>query len=83
MSIKKVYRIILKLMLKSLKRDKRKYLSYKGTVDNLNGKDFNVDKTNKKWYINITEINFRGEKYYLFSILDGYNRGTVFENSSK
>ena len=49
---KKVYRIMVKLGLKPLKRNKRKYSSYKGTVgkiaDNLIERDFNADKPNKK-----------------------------------
>ena len=45
---KKVYRIMVKLGLKPLKRNKRKYSSYKGTVgkiaDNLIERDFRSEK---------------------------------------
>ena len=49
---KKVYRIMVKLGLKTLKRNKRKYSSYKETFGkiavNLIKRDFNTDKPNKK-----------------------------------
>ena len=45
---KKVYRIMVKLGLKPLKRNKRKYSSYKGTVgaiaDNHINREFNANK---------------------------------------
>ena len=84
---KKVYRIMVKLGLKPLKRNKRKYSSYKGTVgkisDNLIKRDFNSDKPNKKWYTDVTEFNLRGEKCYLSPILDGYNGEVISYNTSK
>ena len=56
---KKVYRIMVKLGLKPLKRNKRKYSSYKGTIgkiaDNLIERDFNADK---KWYTDILNLIF-------------------------
>ena len=56
---KKVYRIMVKLGLKSLKRNKRKYSSYKGTVgkiaDNLIERNFDADRPNEKWYTDVTE----------------------------
>ena len=74
---KKVYRIMVKLGLKPLKRNKRKYSSYKGTVgkivDNLIKRDFNANKPNEKWYTDVTEFNLHGEKCYLSPILDGDN----------
>ena len=83
---KKVYRIMVKLGLKPLKRNKRKYSSYKGTVgkiaDNLIERDFNADKPNKKWYTDVTEFNLRGEKCYLSPILDGYNGEVISYNTS-
>ena len=61
---KKVYRIMVKLGLKPLKRNKRKYSSYKGTIgkiaDNLIERDFNAEKPNQKWYTDVTEFNLRG-----------------------
>ena len=84
---KKVYRIMVKLGLKPLKRNKRKYSSYKGTVgkiaDNLIERDFNADKPNKKWYTDVTEFNLRGEKCYLSPILDGFNGEVISYNTSK
>lgn len=65
---------MVKLGLKPLKRNKRKYSSYKDTVgkiaDNLIERNFRVDKPNQKWYTDVTEFNLRGEKIYLSPILD-------------
>ena len=65
---------MVKLGLKPLKRNKRKYSSYKGTVgkvaDNIINRDFEADKPNEKWYTDVTEFNLRGEKVYLSPILD-------------
>lgn len=51
---KKVYKIMIKLGLKSLKRNRRKYFSYKGTVDkiedNLIERNFHADNPNEKCY---------------------------------
>ena len=84
---KKVYRIMVKLGLKPLKRNKRKYSSYKGTVgkiaDNLIKRNFNSDKPNEKWYTDVTEFNLRGEKCYLSPILDGFNGEIISYNTSK
>ncbi len=84
---KKVYRIMVKLGLKPLKRNKRKYSSYKGTVgkiaDNLIERDFEADKPNEKWYTDVTEFNLRGEKIYLSPIIDGFNQEVISHNISK
>lgn len=60
---KKVYRLMVKLGLKPLKRNKRKYSSYKGTVgriaDNFIDREFEADKPNEKWYTDVTEFNLR------------------------
>jgi len=84
---KKVYRIMIKLGLKPLKRNKRKYSSYKGTVgkiaNNLIEREFNADKPNQKWYTDVTEFNLRGEKCYLSPILDGFNGEVISYNTSK
>ena len=84
---KKVYRIMVKLGLKPLKRNKRKYSSYKGTVgkiaDNLIERNFNAEKPNQKWYTEVTEFNLRGEKCYLSPILDGFNGEVISYNTSK
>lgn len=84
---KKVYRIMVKLGLKPLKRNKRKYSSYKGTVgkiaDNLIKRNFTANNPNEKWYTNVTEFNLRGEKCYLSPILDGFNGEIISYNTSK
>ena len=84
---KKVHRLMVILGLKALKRNKRKYSSYKGTtskvIDNLINREFKADKPNKKWYTDVTEFNLRGEKVYLSSILDGFNQEIISYNTSK
>jgi len=84
---KKVYRIMVKLGLKPLKRNKRKYSSYKGTIgkiaDNLIERDFEANNPNEKWYTDVTEFNLRGEKIYLSPIIDGFNQEVKSHNISK
>lgn len=84
---KKVYRIMVKLGLKPLKRNKRKYSSCKGTVgkiaDNLIKRNFTANNPNEKWYTDVTEFNLRGEKCYLSPILDGFNGEIISYNTSK
>ena len=84
---KKVYRLMIKLGLKPLKRNKRKYSSYKGTVgkiaNNLINRDFEADRPNEKWYTDVTEFNLRGNKVYLSPILDGFNQEIISYNVSK
>lgn len=78
---------MVKLGLKPLKRNKRKYSSYKGTVgkitDNLIERNFEAEKPNKKWYTDVTEFNLRGEKIYLSPIIDGFNGEVKSYNISK
>lgn len=78
---------MVKLGLKPLKRNKRKYSSYKGTVgkiaDNLIERNFGANKPNEKWYTDVTEFNLRGEKIYLSPIIDGFNQEVVSHNISK
>lgn len=78
---------MIKLGLKPLKRNKRKYSSYKGTVgkiaDNLINREFEADRPNEKWYTDVTEFNLRGEKVYLSPILDGFNQEVISYNISK
>lgn len=84
---KKVYRLMVKLGLKPLKRNKRKYSSYKGTVgkiaNNLIERNFKANKPNEKWFTDVTEFNLRGEKVYVLPILDGYNQEVISYNTSK
>ena len=78
---------MVKIGLKPLKRNKRKYSSYKGTVgkiaDNYINREFYADKPNEKWYTDVTEFNLRGEKCYLSPILDGFNGEVISYNTSK
>jgi putative transposase len=59
------------------KRKKRHYHSYKGEVGkiapNVIARDFDVDKPNKKWTTDVTQINIGDSKMYLSPILDMYN----------
>ena len=70
-----------------IRRNKRKYSSYQGTIGkvaaNIIERDFFADKPNKKWYTDITEFNLRGEKVYLSPILDGYAGDIVSYNISR
>lgn len=74
-SEKKVKRLMRRLNLQGLKRNKRKYSSYKGEVGkiapNIIDRKFFSSVPNKKWYTDITEFNLRGDKLYLSPILDG------------
>ena len=78
---------MVKLGLKPLKRNKKKYSSYKGTVgkiaDNLIERDFEADKPNEKWYTDVTEFNLRGAKIYLSPIIDGFNQEVKSYDISK
>ena len=73
---KKVQRLMRRMGLTGIKRNKRRYSSYQGTIgkvaDNIIQRDFFADEPNKKWYTDITEFNLRGDKVYLSPILDGY-----------
>ncbi len=84
---KKVARLMRKMGLLGIRRNKRKYSSYQGTIgkvaDNLIERDFFADKPNKKWYTDITEFNLRGDKVYLSPILDGYAGDIVSYNVSR
>ncbi len=77
---------MVKLGLKPLKRNKRKYSSYKGTVgkiaDNLIERNFEAEAPNEKWYTDVTEFNLRGNKLYLSPILDGFNQEVISYNLS-
>ena len=84
---KKVQRLMKRMGLIGIKRNKRKYSSYQGTIgkvaDNIIQRDFFSDKPNKKWYTDITEFNLRGDKIYLSPILDGCAGDIVSYNVSK
>ena len=73
---KKVQRLMKRMGLTGIKRNKRKYSSYQGTIgkvaDNIINRDFFADNPNMRWYTDITEFNLKGEKIYLSPILDGY-----------
>ena len=84
---KKVQRLMKRMGLIGIRRNKRKYSSYQGTIgkiaDNIIQRDFFSDMPNKKWYTDITEFNLRGDKAYLSPILDGYAADIVSYNISK
>ena len=84
---KKVQRLMRRMGLLGIRRNKRKYSSYQGTIgkvaDNLIERNFFADKPNKKWYTDITEFNLRGDKVYLSPILDGYAGDIVSYNISR
>jgi len=78
---KKVQRLMKKMGLRSIVRQKRKYSSYKGTVgkiaENWIQRKFKADAPNKKWFTDITEFNLRGQKVYLSPIIDGFNQEVI------
>lgn len=59
----------------------KKYRSYKGDVGkiapNILQRDFHADKPNEKWVTDVTEFHLYGQKLYLSTILDLYNREIV------
>ena len=76
-----------KLGLKGIRRNKRKYSSYKGTIGkiapNLIHRDFFAALPNTKWYTDITEFHLNNEKLYLLPILDGCGGDIVSYTISK
>ena len=44
---------------------------------------YDILRKNKKWYMDVTEFNLRGEKCYLSPILDGFNGEVISYNTSK
>ena len=76
-----------KLGLKGIRRNKRKYSSYKGTIGkiapNLIHRDFFAALPNTKWYTDITEFHLNNEKLYLSPILDGCGGNIVSYTISK
>lgn len=59
----------------------KKYRSYKGDVGriapNLLKRDFESSRPNEKWVTDVTEFHLYGQKLYLSTILDLYNREIV------
>lgn len=59
----------------------KKYHSYKGDVGkiapNLLNRNFAASKPNEKWVTDVTEFHLFGQKLYLSTILDLYNREIV------
>lgn len=84
---KKVLRLMRKLNLQSIlyKRNK-KYSSYRGiigkTPDNYIERNFEANKPNEKWFIDITEFKLKGKKLYLLIILDAHGRYVISYNIS-
>lgn len=77
---KTVQRLMKELGLYCMVRMK-KYHSYKGEIGkiapNLLERDFHADKPNEKWVTDVTEFHLYGQKLYLSTILDLYNREIV------
>lgn len=46
-------------------------------VDNKLNREFTSDKPNKKWVTNVTEIKINGNKLYLSTIMDIFNREII------
>jgi putative transposase len=59
----------------------RKYHSYKGDVGriaaNLLNREFEASRPNEKWVTDVTEFQLYGQKLYLSTILDLYNREII------
>lgn len=83
---KKVQRLMNKMGLAGIKRNRRKYSSYKGTVgkiaDNLIERNFHASEPTRKWYTDVSEFNLRGSKVYLSPIIDGFNGEIVSYEAS-
>lgn len=75
--------MIKELHLKCMVRAK-KYRSYKGEVGNiapnLHERDFETERPNMKWAIDITEFSLFSTKLYFSPILDMYNGEIVSYN---
>ncbi len=84
---KKVQWLMKRMNLTGIRRNRRKYSSYQGTVgavaDNLIERDFFSDRPNRKWYTDVTEFNLKGDKVYLSPVLDGYAGDIVSYSVSK
>ena len=84
---KKVQRLMKRMGLIGIRRNKGKYSSYQGTVgkvaDNIIQRDFFSNRPNEKWYTDVTEFNLRGDKIYLSPILDGYAGDIISYNISR
>lgn len=59
----------------------KKYRSYKGDVGriaaNLLNREFEASRPNEKWVTDVTEFHLYGQKLYLSTILDLYNREII------
>ena len=77
---KKVMRLMKDIGIKSTVRPKR-YNAYKGEVGriapNLIERNFKTVRPNEKWVTDVTEFKIYGEKRYLSTFMDLYNREIV------
>ena len=59
----------------------KKYHSHKGDIGeiapNLLNRDFKANKPNEKWVTDVTEVHLFGQKLYISTILDLYNKEIV------
>lgn len=79
----RVYRLICSHDIKSAYRRKAKYNYIRSvpeqTAENILSRDFNTSEPNKKWCTDVTEVKVptTGEKLYISSMIDLYNRFPV------
>ena len=68
-------------------RERRKYNSYKGEVEevapNLLKRHFKTNEPNRKWVTDVTEFKVNDQKFYLSPIIDLFNGEVVSYNLSR
>ena len=79
---KRIYRIMAINGIESHFRIDRRHSTYRKstpqeTKDNLLDRDFNAEAPNLKWGTDITELKYAGDKLYVSTILDLYDRYPV------
>lgn len=83
---KTVQKLMVQMDLRA-KRKKRHYRYYKGDIGqiapNVINRDFMIDKPNKKWATDVTQININEDKTYFSPILDMYNGEIISYTISK
>jgi len=80
-NVKRIYRLMKRMGLKSVTRRKRKtYMKStpQQVAENLLDRDFSASEVNQKWLTDVTEFTFgNGQKAYLSAILDLYDNSIV------
>lgn len=82
---KTIYKLMQKMGIQSIIRAKKQYKTGKVShiCDNILNRDFTSTKPNLKWVTDVTEIQINGNKVYLSTILDLYNREVISYTLSK